>query len=116
MNECGGSYSTSIKQGSDASSAIFEGQGCLVAQSDGTPLLHLFSLKPSLQEVTKYFRARYLEFYGVNQPALVQLVNYRTRIVGQVPKLELARMPGGSAGPERVLKNRRPAHFRSAGG
>ena len=50
-----GGYSTSIKEGGDASNAIFDAAGRLVAQSDGTPLLHLCSLKPSLQSVIADF-------------------------------------------------------------
>lgn len=50
-----GGYSTSIKEGGDASNAIFDAAGRLVAQSDSTPLLHLCSLRPSLGEVIKDF-------------------------------------------------------------
>jgi len=50
-----GGYSTSIKEGGDASNAIFDAAGRLVAQSDSTPLLHLCSLRPSLGEVITDF-------------------------------------------------------------
>src|ERR1700755_698646 len=46
-----GGYSTSIKEGGDASNAIFDAKGRLVAQNETTPLLHLCSLRPSLHSV-----------------------------------------------------------------
>ena len=48
-------YSTAVKEGGDATSAIFDGQGRLIAQSTGAPLMHLSSLRPSLQELLKDF-------------------------------------------------------------
>lgn len=46
-----GAYSTLIKEGGDATSAIFDSEGRLVAQSRGAPLMHLSSLRPSLLEL-----------------------------------------------------------------
>ncbi len=46
-----GAYSTLIKEGGDATSAIFDNEGRLVAQSRGAPLMHLSSLRPSLREL-----------------------------------------------------------------
>lgn len=48
-------YSTVIKEGADATSAIFDGHGRLVCQSAGAPLMHLSSLRPSLLELLKDF-------------------------------------------------------------
>jgi N-methylhydantoinase B len=50
-----GGYSTSIKEGGDASNAIFDAKGRLVAQNETTPLLHLCSLRPSLHSVIADF-------------------------------------------------------------
>ncbi|MDG2005430.1 MAG: hydantoinase B/oxoprolinase family protein [Novosphingobium sp.] len=66
-----GGYSTSIKEGGDASNAIFDAAGRLVAQSDSTPLLHLCSLRPSLGEVIKDFpldQMRDGDVYLTNDP------------------------------------------------
>ena len=46
-----GAYSTLIKEGGDATSAVFDSEGRLVAQSRGAPLMHLSSLRPSLLEL-----------------------------------------------------------------
>jgi N-methylhydantoinase B len=46
-----GGYSTAIKEGSDASNALFDARGRLIAQGESTPLLHLCSLRPSLHSV-----------------------------------------------------------------
>ncbi len=48
-------YSTIVKEGGDASSAIFDRDGRLIAQSRGAPLYHLCSLRPTLWEVMKDF-------------------------------------------------------------
>ena len=50
-------YSTVVKEGGDATSAIFDGQGRLLAQSIGAPLMHLSSLRPSLAELLRDFPA-----------------------------------------------------------
>lgn len=50
-----GGYSTSIKEGGDASNAIFDAKGRLIAQGESTPLLHLCSLRPSLHSVIEDF-------------------------------------------------------------
>lgn len=66
-----GGYSTSIKEGGDASNAIFDAAGRLVAQSDSTPLLHLCSLRPSLGEVIKDFPLEQMQdgdVYLTNDP------------------------------------------------
>ena len=62
------------------------------------------------------FRDLYERSYGIRQAYPVQLVNFRSRITGLVPKLEFARHAGLAGGPERALKNSRPVHFRSSGG
>ena len=48
-------FSTVIKEMGDASSALFDSEGQLIAQSAGAPLMHLSSLRPSLAEVMKDF-------------------------------------------------------------
>lgn len=66
-----GGYSTSIKEGGDASNAIFDAAGRLVAQSDSTPLLHLCSLRPSLAEVIRDFPVETMrdgDVYLTNDP------------------------------------------------
>ena len=48
-------YSTIIKESGDASSAIFDREGRVVAQSQGTPLMHLSSLRPTLRSMIEDF-------------------------------------------------------------
>lgn len=48
-------YSSVVKEGGDATSAIFDGAGQLVAQSVGAPLMHLASLRPSLRAIIEDF-------------------------------------------------------------
>ena len=50
-----GGYSSLLKEGGDASSAIFDAQGRLLSQGESMSLLHLCSLRPSLSEVMKDF-------------------------------------------------------------
>jgi N-methylhydantoinase A len=69
-----------------------------------------------LVEAQQNFRAKYREFYGVDQPGPVQLVNFRVRVVGQVPKLALGRAAAAQGPAEGAIKNWRPVHFRAAGG
>jgi N-methylhydantoinase A len=69
-----------------------------------------------LLEAADAFRELYAQVYGIRQEYPVQLVNFRTRIVGEVPKLELGRSPPAVGGPERALKKARPVYFRRAGG
>jgi N-methylhydantoinase B len=66
-----GGYSTSIKEGRDASNAIFDASARLVAQGESTPLLHLASLKPSLKSVIDDFpldTMREGDLYIANDP------------------------------------------------
>jgi N-methylhydantoinase B len=66
-----GGYSTSIKEGGDASNAIFDSRGRLVAQSESTPLLHLCSLRPSLHSVIEDFPLKTMhdgDVYLTNDP------------------------------------------------
>jgi len=69
-----------------------------------------------LASTQEEFRDLYERSYGIRQAYPVQLVNFRSRIVGEVPKLEFARLAAMPGGPERALKDSRPVHFRSAGG
>ena len=62
------------------------------------------------------FRELYARTYGIRQAYPVQLVNFRTRILGRVPKLEFVRHAPLRGGPERALKKSRPVYFQSAGG
>jgi N-methylhydantoinase A len=62
------------------------------------------------------FRDLYAERYGVRQPNPVQLVNFRVRIIGKVPRLELTRSAPAGGDPVRARKNARPVYFRRAGG
>ena len=64
-------YSTVVKEGGDATSAIFDGRGRLVAQSVGAPLMHLSSLRPSLAELLRDFPAEDMregDVFAFNDP------------------------------------------------
>ncbi|MEO5841058.1 MAG: hydantoinase B/oxoprolinase family protein [Acidimicrobiales bacterium] len=50
-------YSSQVKEGGDSTAAIFDHRGRLLAQSVGSPLSHLASLRPSLAEVLIDFPA-----------------------------------------------------------
>jgi N-methylhydantoinase A len=92
--------------------ARFQGQGHEISVPVHSGKLQHDDLVRTQEE----FRELYARSYGIRQSYPVQLVNFRTRIVGQVPKLEFARhapMPGGS---ERAFKKVRPVYFQSAGG
>jgi N-methylhydantoinase A len=92
--------------------ARFRGQGHELSVP-----VHRGSLRhEDLVAVQEEFRDLYERTYGIRQAYPVQLVNFRTRIVGQVPKLEFARHGSLSGGPERALKKSRPVYFQSAGG
>jgi N-methylhydantoinase A len=69
-----------------------------------------------LARVQEEFRDLYEKSYGIRQAYPVQLVNFRCRVTGVVPKLEFARHAPLDGGPERALKNSRAVHFRRAGG
>jgi N-methylhydantoinase A len=62
------------------------------------------------------YRARYAQTYGISQPLPVQFVNFRTRIIGNVAKLERGRSLPAEGGPARAIKKIRPVYFRSASG
>lgn len=66
-----GSYSTAVKEGSDASSALFDAAGRLVALGESTSLLHLCSLRSSLAEVIADFAPETMregDVYLTNDP------------------------------------------------
>jgi len=67
-----------------------------------------------LIQVQEAFRELYAQVYGIRQAYPVELVNFRVRVVGEVPKLELARSVPAADGPERALKKARPVYFRRA--
>ena len=48
-------YSSHVKEGGDSTAALFDATGSLLAQSNGAPLMHLASLRPSLAEVIADF-------------------------------------------------------------
>ena len=50
-------YSSAVKEGGDSTAAVFDGGGRLLAQSAGAPLMHLASLRPSLEAVLERFPA-----------------------------------------------------------
>src|SRR5579862_1275656 len=50
-------YSSHVKEGGDSTAALFDAGGRLLAQSNGAPLMHLASLRPSLTEVLVDFPA-----------------------------------------------------------
>ncbi len=63
------------------------------------------------------FRDLYNELYGILQERNpVELVNFRVRIMGSVPKVDLApsEMTGGD--PSRALKGMRPVYFKDSNG
>jgi len=92
--------------------ARFRGQGHeLSVPVHSEPLDH-----DDLSRVQEEFRELYARTYGIRQAYPVQLVNFRTRILGQVPKLEFVRHEPLPGGPERALKKSRPVHFLRAGG
>jgi N-methylhydantoinase A len=68
-----------------------------------------------LERASADFREIYAKVYGLRQEYPVQLVNFRTRIVGKVPKLELGRANPGDVKSDRALKKRRPVYFREPG-
>ena len=50
-------YSSAVKEGGDSTAALFDRAGRLLAQSAGAPLMHLASLRPSLEAVLERFPA-----------------------------------------------------------
>lgn len=65
-------YSSFIKEGADASSAILDVQGRLITQSVGTLLLHMSSLRVSLTELLKDYPPDTMkegDVYLMNDPA-----------------------------------------------
>jgi N-methylhydantoinase B len=64
-------YSTTTKESQDASTALFDGEGRLIAQSSGTILLQLCSLRECLREILKDFPASEMhpgDVYVMNDP------------------------------------------------
>ncbi len=64
-------YSVRLKEKGDASSAIFDAEGRVIAQSQGTPLQHLSSMRPSLQSVLQDYppgQIRDGDVYLMNDP------------------------------------------------
>ncbi|MGO9056719.1 MAG: hydantoinase/oxoprolinase family protein [Candidatus Binataceae bacterium] len=62
------------------------------------------------------FRRMYSDMFGVRPDDPSQIVNFRIRAVGMVPKLQLLKAPAGNGNPERALKKLRKAYFPEAGG
>ena len=91
--------------------ARFQGQGHEISVPVDTGSLQHDDLVTTQDE----FRELYAKSYGIRQSYPVQLVNFRTRIVGQVPKLEFVRHVPLAGGPERALKKQRPVYFQRAG-
>jgi len=92
--------------------ARFQGQGHEISVP-----VHLGTLQQDdLLKAQEEYRELYARAYGIRQAYPVQLVNFRTRILGRVPKLEFARHTALQGSPERALKNSRPVYFQSAGG
>jgi len=60
------------------------------------------------------FRARYEELYGIRLDNPVEFVTYRVKIVGEVPKAELAASDRADGVASNALKGSRPAFFREA--
>lgn len=78
--------------------------------------VHLGNLTlDDLIRVQQDFRGMYASSYGVEVSNPVQLVNFRSRIIGRVPKLELARSVVSCGDPSRALKIGRPVYFRGVG-
>ena len=64
-------YSTVVKEGGDSTAAVFDAAGRLLAQSPGSPLMHLSSLRPSLAELLDDFPAASMvegDVYASNDP------------------------------------------------
>jgi N-methylhydantoinase A len=66
--------------------------------------------------VDREFRHMYSEMFGVRPDDPSQIVNFRIRGVGMVPKLQLLKAPVGNGNPQRALKKVREAYFPEAGG
>jgi N-methylhydantoinase B len=67
-----GAYSARIKEGADASSAIFDQRGQLIVQSADTFLAHMASLRESIQELVKDFPLEAMrsgDVFLMNDPA-----------------------------------------------
>ena len=78
--------------------------------------VHLATLTlADLIRVQQDFRDMYASLYGVKLSNPVQLVNFRSRIIGRVPKLELGRSAVSGGDPDRALKISRPVYFRRVG-
>jgi N-methylhydantoinase A len=92
--------------------ARFRGQGHELSVPVGPGKL----TRDDLVRAQNDFRELYAQVYGIRQEYPVQLVNFRSRIVGSVPKLELARAPALPGGADRALKKSRPVYFQRAGG
>jgi N-methylhydantoinase A len=92
--------------------ARFRGQGHELSVPVGTGQL----TRDDLARAQDTFRELYAQVYGIRQDYPVQLVNFRSRIIGSVPKLELGRASAAQGGPDRALKKSRPVYFRRGGG
>jgi N-methylhydantoinase A len=89
--------------------ARFQGQGHELSVPVHSGALRVEDLTRAQED----FRELYAQVYGIRQDYPVQLVNFRTRIVGRVPKLEFGRHPPATGGVERALKKSRPVWFQS---
>jgi N-methylhydantoinase A len=92
--------------------ARFRGQGHELSVPVGSGQL----TRDDLARAQDTFRELYAQVYGIRQEYPVQLVNFRSRIVGSVPKLELGRASAAQGGPDRAFKKSRPVYFRRVGG
>ena len=62
------------------------------------------------------FQDLYFELYGIRQSSPTQLVNYRVRAVGIVPKVELSAAEVTGGDPSHALKDTRQVYFKESGG
>jgi len=62
------------------------------------------------------FQDLYHELYGIRQNTPTQLVNFRVRAVGIVPKVELPKVPFTGGDPHQALKGARQVYFKESGG
>ncbi len=62
------------------------------------------------------FQDLYFELYGIRQSSPTQLVNYRVRAVGIVPKVELSSAEVTGGDPSHALKDTRQVYFKESGG
>ena len=69
-----------------------------------------------LEAASAAFRDLYHELYGIRQDAPTQLVNFKVKVTGSVPKAELATVEETGGDPARALKATRPVYFKASGG